>query len=210
MEPSGAAASSGLVMVDDQICEVRAVVYAEEEGGDDQEGEPVPLIGAAFDAVMNAFASLDMTIKEVEMVFFRGTKQELINLCNSSNSDSDQEQEDDGMITITVISSRGTSSESTQYLRAPIGSNVRNTLVSAGINVYQSVTRWTNCDGKQLCGTCIVNVQEGRGSTNRKTLDEESTLRENPEGYRLSCVTFAYGDVTVETFPPVKASQWTR
>jgi hypothetical protein len=41
-------------------------------------------------------------------------------------------------------------------------------------------------------------------------MDEASTLRENPDSYRLSCVTFAYGDVTVETFPPINAAQWTR
>jgi ferredoxin len=78
------------------------------------------------------------------------------------------------------------------------------------VNVYQSVTRWTNCKGKQLCGTCIVNVSDGASNTNRKSMDEASTLRENPDSYRLSCVTFAYGDVTVETFPPISAAQWTR
>ncbi|KAK1741818.1 hypothetical protein QTG54_007391 [Skeletonema marinoi] len=64
--------------------------------------------------------------------------------------------------------------------------------------------------GKQLCGTCIVNIVDGAGNTNRKSLDEGSTLRENPESYRLSCVSFAYGDITVETFPPIEAAQWTR
>mmetsp|Transcript_30873 Transcript_30873/g.61131 ORF Transcript_30873/g.61131 Transcript_30873/m.61131 type:complete len:88 (+) Transcript_30873:866-1129(+) len=78
------------------------------------------------------------------------------------------------------------------------------------INVYQSLTRWTNCSGKQLCGTCIVNISEGSAGTSRKTLDEESTLRDNPDSYRLSCVTFAYSDITVETFPPIEAYQWTR
>ena len=33
---------------------------------------------------------------------------------------------------------------------------------------------------------------------------------ENSETYRLSCITFAYGNVTIETFPPIKAAQWTR
>jgi hypothetical protein len=47
-------------------------------------------------------------------------------------------------------------------------------------------------------------------NTNRKSMDEGSTLRENPDSYRLSCVTFAYGDVTVETFPPINPAQWTR
>lgn len=38
------------------------------------------------------------------------------------------------------------------------GTNIRELLVDNGINVYRSVTRWTNCKGKQRCGTCIVDV----------------------------------------------------
>lgn len=37
-------------------------------------------------------------------------------------------------------------------LTAPSGANLRDFLTENGINVYQSVTRWTNCKGKQLCG----------------------------------------------------------
>jgi hypothetical protein len=38
------------------------------------------------------------------------------------------------------------------------GTNLRQLLVGNGINVYRSLTRWTNCNGKQRCGTCIVDV----------------------------------------------------
>ena len=38
------------------------------------------------------------------------------------------------------------------------GTNIRELLVDNGINVYRSITRWTNCKGKQRCGTCIVDV----------------------------------------------------
>ena len=68
--------------------------------------------------------------------------------------------------------------------------------------------RWTNCNGNQRCGTCIVDVgPAGLDACNRQALDEELTLRENPLGYRLSCVTSIYGDVTVKVLPPVTASQ---
>ena len=40
-------------------------------------------------------------------------------------------------------------------------------------------------------------------NTNRKSIDESSILRDNPDSYRLSCITYAYGNVTVETFPPI-------
>ena len=200
MEPAGAADLSGQVAVNDQLCELRSVM----ENG--QEGTPISLIGAPFDTVMSAFATLDKTVLEVDLVFFRGTKEELKELCTgdaSGGADSDT-------ITITVIQNKGSKDEAVRTISAPSGCNVRQVLVDNGINVYQSVTRWTNCKGKQLCGTCIVNVAEGGPNTNRKSMDEASTLRENPDGYRLSCVTFAYGDVTVETFPPIKAAQWTR
>ena len=186
-----------MVSKGDQICELRPV---------EKDGKVVPLIGASFDAVMGAFASLKKTTTDVELVLFKGSKDELKALC-TGKSETDKEV---GKIKITVIQNKGSKDEKTRVILADEGANVRQTLVDEGINVYQSVTRWTNCKGKQLCGTCIVNMADGAWNTNRKSMDEESTLRENPDTYRLSCVTFAYGDITVETFPPIKAAQWTR
>ena len=56
-------------------------------------------------------------------------------------------------ITITVIQNKGSPQEELKRLKAPVGVNVRQYLVDNDINVYQSLTRWTNCKGKQLCGT---------------------------------------------------------
>ncbi len=202
LEPSGEAAMMGMVKQGDQLCEMIPVVY--DEGAPNP--EPVNLLGASFDFVMTAFASLERTISEVDLVFFRGTKDELKALCNGEAAKTG----DEDTVTITVIQNKGSPEEKLIRLRAPTGVNVRQYLVDNGINVYQSLTRWTNCKGKQLCGTCIVNVSDGLPNTNWKSMDEASTLRSNPDSYRLSCVTFAHGDVTVETFPPVNADQWTR
>lgn len=199
MLPSGAAAQTNIISKGDQICELLAV---DEEGA-----SPIPLIGSSFDTVMTAFASLSKNTKDVDLVFFRGSKDELKALCGSGSKGNGN---NDGMIKITVIQNKGSKDETTKIIMAKEGANVRQTLVDNGINVYQSVTRWTNCKGKQLCGTCIVNVTDGSTNTNRKSMDEGSTLRDNPDSYRLSCVTFAYGDITVETFPPIGAAQWTR
>lgn len=157
---------------------------------------------------MSSFAQLDKRISEVDLVFFRGTKEELIKACKGETATG----EDDEEIILTVNEREKNSGTVTnrKIIKAKKGVNVRQVLIDNGINVYQSLTRWTNCKGKQLCGTCIVNVSNGAQNTNRKSIDEISTLRENPESYRLSCITFAYGDVTVETFPPVNAAQWTR
>lgn len=51
-------------------------------------------------------------------------------------------------ITVTVLQ-KGKPEVS---LKAASGTNLRNLLTDNDINVYQSVTRWTNCKGKQLCG----------------------------------------------------------
>jgi ferredoxin len=202
MDPSGPASLSGQVQKGDQLCELVPV----KDGNDNNAAEVSNLLGSPFDFVMDVFAGLDKTVKEVDLVFFKGNKDELKAACSGDGNGS----EDPETITVTVIQNKGSKDEATSTLTAPAGANVRQLLVDNGINVYQSVTRWTNCKGKQLCGTCIVNVVEGSMSTNRKSMDESSTLRDNPDSYRLSCVTFAYGDVTVETFPPVEKYQWTR
>ena len=218
MEPTGAAYLSGEVNVGDQICELKPVVEVkkkktkEEEDSKEKQNEEIPaavnLIGATFDEVMGTFASLGRDIRDVDIVFFRGSKEELKLACKGGDRSLPDGNE---KITISVIQKNPDGSTTTrQEIEARAGCNVRQVLTDNGINVYQSLTRWTNCKGKQLCGTCIVNITEGSSGTNRKSLDESSTLRENPDSYRLSCVTFAYGDVTVETFPPIKAAQWTR
>lgn len=58
--------------------------------------------------------------------------------------------------------------------------------------------------------TCIVEINAGLEDCTVRSLDESSTLRDNPANYRLSCVTDMYDDVTVTVFPPVGAAQWTR
>ena len=97
-----------------------------------------------------------------------------------------------------------------KLIAAQGGSNLINVLLGNGINVYRSLTRFTNCNGKQRCGTCIVDVTEGSSNCTRRSLDEEMTLAENPESYRLSCITSIYGDVTVEVQGKVGAAQWTK
>ena len=85
-----------------------------------------------------------------------------------------------------------------------VGANLRDVLVENDVNVYQNVARFVNCNGKQLCGTCIVEVKDGMKYTNRKTVDEDGTLtlQKCPKNYRLACVTYVYGNVTVATIPP--------
>jgi len=212
VDPTGPAAASKLIEVGDQLCQVTPVVSSGEDDGEKKKDpEPINLVGAPFDYVMGVFSNFDRDVREYDLVFFRGTKDELKQACAAaSGGDGATASTDPETVTVTVIQNKGAKDESVRTLTAEAGTNLRELLVDNGINVYQSFTRWTNCKGKQLCGTCIVNVTDGAINTNRKSMDEASTLRENPDSYRLSCVAFAYGDVTVETFPPITASQWTR
>jgi len=204
MDPTGAAAMSGKIQVGDQLCQLQAVPIETTKEG--EEAPPVVnLVGAPFDYVMSAFAGLGKTVQELDMVFFRGSKEELKAACTGGEASSDPDT-----VTITVVENKGSGKEVLHTIKAPAGCNIREVLTDNNINVYQSITRWTNCKGKQLCGTCIVDIKEGSQNTNRKSMDEESTLRENPDSYRLACIAFAYGDITVETLPPINAAQWTR
>jgi ferredoxin len=184
------------VSIGDQLCELIPV---------EPEGKALNLLGASFDNVMGTFAGLAKTVTDVDLVFFKGTKDELKAACTGEESGTNSDN-----ITITVIQNKGVEDEKVVKLQAKAGVNIRQLLVDNGINVYQSLTRFTNCKGKQLCGTCIVNVANGLENTNWKSMDEASTLRDNPDSYRLSCISFAYGDVTLETLPPVEKYQWTR
>ena len=240
LEPAGSAELTGKIQKGDQICELRPVAddnkiskpinligASFDNGAYDAFASIIYLILPCSSnlvvkcvilslsciyircikfIVMAAFALLDKSVSDVDLVFFRGTKEELIKACKGDTS---SDPSDEICITVNIKSS-GSDNARQQIIKAKKGDNVRKVLTDNGINVYQSLTRWTNCKGKQLCGTCIVNIADGSQYTNRKSMDEGSTLRENPESYRLSCVTFAYGDITVDTFPPVNAAQWTR
>ena len=142
MDPSGPAAISGQIDKNDQLCELIAVTT------DGSKPEAVNLLGASFDAVMTSFATLDKTVREVDLVFFKGTKDELKAVCTGEDG---EDVSDD--ITVTVIQDKGSPQEKTVKLQAQAGVNVRELLINNDINVYQSVTRWTNCKGKQLCGS---------------------------------------------------------
>lgn len=180
LEPGGAADKCGEISMGDQLCAINDIGTA----------------GAPFDFAMDTMIGLEGS--DVEFTFFRGTKTELQDFVGAESPPED--------ITVTVLQK----GKPEITLKAASGTNLRNLLTDNGINVYQSVTRWTNCKGKQLCGTCIVEINKGLESTTIRSLDESSTLRDNPANYRLSCVTNMYGDVTVTVFPPVGAAQWTR
>ena len=160
---------------------------------------------------------------EVELVLFHGKAKDLQDVVSAAAAQAGKEigplrlpgadpDTIEGQITVTVsiAAGQGKAAAPPTILRCAPGTNLRDLLLANGINPYRSVARFTNCSGKQLCGTCIVDVAAGVSSCSRKGLDEASTLRQNPDSYRLCCVTDLYGDVSVVVGGPVGAGQWTR
>jgi len=179
--PNGAAERTGEVEVGDQLLAVA--------------GESV--VGGAIGDVMDQMAQVEGA--EISLLFFRGTREQLKERVNYDSYVPTS-------VTITLLQS----GKPPQCFEVPYGANLRDELISRGINVYQSITRWTNCNGKQLCGTCIVDVTSGIEQCTRRSIDEASTLRENPLTYKLACITNVYGNVTVQLTPKIGAAQWTR
>ena len=180
LTPNGDAMQTGQVQINDQLLAIN--------------GQSV--VGARVADAMDLMAAQKGAT--VEFVFFRGSREELQRIYQVGGNPAS--------IIVTIQSSDGSSRD----LELPYGANLRDELIARGINVYQSVTRWTNCNGKQLCGTCIVDVVKGMETCTRRSVDEASTLRENPPSYKLACITNMYGNVTIRLMPKVGAAQWTR
>jgi len=87
------------------------------------------------------------------------------------------------------------------------GTNLREEMRRLGITPYKGLTVLTNCRGNNFCGTCAVEIVDGKGAPPRSQ-DEETTLIGNlaiakvvDKNLRLSCQTTVTGDMVVKTGP---------
>lgn len=96
-------------------------------------------------------------------------------------------------------------------IEVPVGANLRHVLMNNGVSPYIGIAKLINCRGLALCGTCRVEVVDGKGASARRE-DEERTLisstpfyaRRIDKNIRLSCQTSVTGDMTVKTCPKVE------
>jgi ferredoxin len=154
---------------------------------------------------------------DLSLVLFRGTANELQDVISAAAAKAGKElgpmrfDTGEGTNSVTVTVTDESKGGKVTVLNCAPGTNLRDLLLANAINPYRNVARFSNCSGKQLCGTCIVDVTKNAVEcTSVKGLDEASTLRSNPDTYRLSCVTDVYGDVAVTVGCKVGAEQWTR
>ena len=87
------------------------------------------------------------------------------------------------------------------------GANLRLTMKANGVSPYAGLDMLTNCRGHNFCGTCAVEVVDGKGGSPR-TREEEGTLAGNlavahvvEKNIRLACQTSVTGDMVVKTHP---------
>eukprot|EP00288_Rhodomonas_lens_P009326 CAMPEP_0177731016 /NCGR_PEP_ID=MMETSP0484_2-20121128/22318_1 /TAXON_ID=354590 /ORGANISM="Rhodomonas lens, Strain RHODO" /LENGTH=305 /DNA_ID=CAMNT_0019244085 /DNA_START=209 /DNA_END=1126 /DNA_ORIENTATION=- len=146
-------------------------------------------IGEAFKDVAELLGKAPN--KPLSFRFFRGSKQELLDAVGREDYVATEAN-------VKAIEPNGKETKATFVA----GANLRDCLENEGVQVYKVQSgRFTNCNGKQLCGTCIVDVLEGSEYTNDMSIDEQNFLRKMPPSYRLSCCVNVYGDIVVKTRP---------
>lgn len=85
--------------------------------------------------------------------------------------------------------------------------NLRQLMLKVNVPPYQGLDQLLNCRGNNFCGTCAVEVVDGKGGSPRGK-DEEATLMGNlaiahtvEKTTRLACQTLVTGDMLIKTHP---------
>src|SRR5262245_54045729 len=106
-------------------------------------------------------------------------------------------------------------------IEVPAGTNLRKAALDAGVNPHgilngfgAGLTRYLNCLGNGLCGTCRVNIVKGMENVSPMGVMEKIKFHNpipdplpalqfigNEDKLRLSCQTLVDGDIEVETAP---------
>lgn len=97
-------------------------------------------------------------------------------------------------------------------IEVPVGANLREEALKAGIDVYRWRHKYTNCHGHGTCGTCRMLVKKGMENAEPLTKLEQAHRAVSlvwigfEDQMRLSCQTQVLGDIEVETRPPLNIS----
>ncbi|CAA7025451.1 unnamed protein product [Microthlaspi erraticum] len=86
---------------------------------------------------------------------------------------------------------------------------LRNIMKENKIELYATYGKVMNCGGGGSCGTCIVEILDGRDLLNERTDAENKYLKKKPESWRLACQTIVgnkenSGKVVVQRIPQWK------
>mmetsp|Transcript_11850 Transcript_11850/g.14908 ORF Transcript_11850/g.14908 Transcript_11850/m.14908 type:complete len:330 (+) Transcript_11850:3-992(+) len=104
-------------------------------------------------------------------------------------------------------------------LKMLAGSNLRGEMVRQGLTVYDPSTKrydqpyvTGNCGGEGICGTCLVEVVEGKELLSEPDRVESMVLEKRPVRWRLSCRTIVGatntpGSVTFKSMPQMEQKE---
>ncbi|KAK9273140.1 hypothetical protein L1049_017947 [Liquidambar formosana] len=86
---------------------------------------------------------------------------------------------------------------------------LRNIMLDNKIELYATYGKVMNCGGGGSCGTCIVEIIDGKDLLNERTNTELRYLKKKPESWRLACQTIVgnkenSGKVVVQRLPQWK------
>ncbi|CAA0838349.1 2Fe-2S ferredoxin-like superfamily protein [Striga hermonthica] len=86
---------------------------------------------------------------------------------------------------------------------------LRNIMLDNKIELYAAYGKVMNCGGGGSCGTCIVEIIDGKDLLNERTNTELRYLKKKPESWRLACQTIVgnkenSGKVVVQRLPQWK------
>ncbi len=90
------------------------------------------------------------------------------------------------------------------------GANLRKVLLKNGIRPYVGKDNYLNCLGNGLCGTCRVEIVDGKGAPPISPQEDMALVgltpfyaRLIPKNVRLSCRINITKDMSVKTYPKI-------
>jgi ferredoxin len=99
-------------------------------------------------------------------------------------------------------------------IEVPEGTNLRKVLLHNGISPYHGKDKILNCLGNGLCGTCRVEIVDGKNAPPMSDLESASLVglapfyaRQVPKNVRLACRIGIVKDLSVKA-APVIAVDW--
>ncbi|RCV13080.1 hypothetical protein SEVIR_2G329200v4 [Setaria viridis] len=100
------------------------------------------------------------------------------------------------------------------YRTARGGQKLRDIMLEGYIDLYGPYDKFLlNCSGGGVCGTCIVEVVEGKEMLSPKTEKEKEMLKRKPKTWRLACQATvgnadSTGQMVIQQLPEWKIHEW--
>ena len=89
-------------------------------------------------------------------------------------------------------------------IEVEVGDNLRGALLDNDVEIYEGIHKLLNCQGKGLCGTCVIDVVEGAGLSDQSAYEKARAKIKaggRVEHPRLACLTRCYQNCAIRTLP---------